>query len=144
MLVAAGLPVETVSIAPGKGYSGRCVHPSVYEYTANRRGRRRIAKDYIVVAYAGLAAQKLVDCEPKDYHGRNDAVSAFNLSREFQVFPRRMAYVGDELHDAFLGRLRRKAEWLVRHHRRSIEVLAEALLRNKTMTGERVYALVKP
>jgi ATP-dependent Zn protease len=144
-LFAAGLSAETVCIVPGKGYSGYCVHPSVYEYiTANRRERRSIARDYIIVSYAGMAAQRLVDPEPNKYHGQNDDVSAFNLSRQFQVFPRRMAYVGDELHDAFLGRLRREAEQLVRRHRRSIEVLAEALLRNKTMTGERMHALVKP
>jgi hypothetical protein len=134
---------DSVTIVPKGTSLGACVHPSVLGFdTSSRTERRGIARDCILVSYAGIHAQSLVDPNPKPYLGSIDDKNAFGLSREYGVFPRRMSFVGDDNHLAFLERLRDEAGRLVGRYRVVIEVLAKALMDEKTMDEKRAREVV--
>ena len=134
--VAQGLAINKVSVIPGQDYYGVCVHPSVYGYSfSTKRERRSIARGIIVSIYAGMHGQRLVDPDPQAVHGGDDDNHAFELSREFEVFPRRCNLVGDDRHYAYLDRLSGEARRLVKKHRSVIEKLAELLLVRKELGG---------
>lgn len=140
ILVVLGIPVTEVSIVDRGDAHGTCGHPSPYNMYASPRDIRRAARDCILVSYAGVPAQRLVDPNPHDRHGDDDDVSAYRVSREYQVFPRVMQYDGDDYHLAFLERLRRESARLVRRHAAAIRHLAKVLLDRKMMTGDEVEA----
>jgi hypothetical protein len=71
----------------GEGYNGLCRHPNAMGYdTTNKREQKSIARDMIIGCYAGIEAQRLVD-PPKPFHGQKDESDAFELSRDWCVFP---------------------------------------------------------
>jgi ATP-dependent Zn protease len=143
--IALGLAVKHVEIGREGTSLGRCLAPTPLGYhAASRREQRSIARDEILATYAGLAAERLIDPDAPDYHGADDDEYAFDLSRQFEVMPRRCSYVGDDAHDAYLARLRREAGRLVLRHRSAIAALAETLLQRKRLEGPEVEAIVKP
>jgi len=75
---------------------------------------------------------------------RLDNDQAFHLSAEFSVFPQRMSSVGDDVHYAFLDRLRNEAYRLVTKHWSAVEALAEELFERKTLNGDTIEAIVRP
>ena len=126
-----------VSVRPGEDYHGVCQHPNVLHYdAANLRERRRIARDMIVACYAGVHAQRLVDWDASDQDGASDQEDAFELSRQWQVLPRRCSFVGDDIHFAFLEKLKAEAGRLVWRHLASIEALAAALVERTELDGD--------
>lgn len=142
--VALGLTINKVSIVPGEGYSGVCREPGVLGYeSSSRRDRRSIARAAIVGSYAGMHAQRLVDPGAPDFHGEGDEADAFELSRMFEVFPRKIGWVGDEQHLAFLDRLRVEARRLVRKHRHAIDKLAELLLQRQELERAEAVQLIE-
>ena len=144
-ILARGLSVELVTIIPGEGFNGVCYHPSVYGYyTASKTVQRQIARDIIVVCYAGLPAARLLDPKASESGARQDEIDAFNLSREFQVFPKRISCVDDDNHNAYLNKLKKEAERLVKRNQRAIGALAEELLKKKTMNQQQAEKVVGP
>jgi hypothetical protein len=138
---ALELAVTTVSIRGGDEYHGVCLKPNVLHYnTSSRQERRRIARDMIVSAYAGMHAQRLVDPDPPEHHGDSDDAEAFDLSRQWDVLPRGCGCVGDDRHLAYLDRLRAEAGRLAMRHRGPIEALAGALLLRTELSGEEAKA----
>lgn len=142
ILVVLGLPVDHVSIVPRNDALGTCGHPCPYAMYESRRDIRRAARNCILVSYAGIPAQRLVEPGAHDSQGDDDDVSAFRVSHEYQVFPRIMEYVGDDFHLAFLAKLRREASRLVRRHAAAIRHLAKVLLDKKVMTGDDVNVVL--
>jgi hypothetical protein len=100
----------------------------------------------ILSAYAGNPAERLIDPTAPDFHGAADDDGAFSLSCDYHVFPRRrsVGFVGDDIHMAYLGRLKREARRLVSMLRTPIEKLAEALLERTTLTGKEADEMVRP
>ena len=134
-----GLTGIEVTIVPGEGTLGHYLHPRVHGYeTQGSRERRRLARDCILVCYAGMHAQRLFDPDADESHGAIDENNAFNLSRDFGVLPRYCSYVGDSHHLQYLHRLRKEAGRLVRQNQAPIRALAEALLESKILSGEEI------
>ncbi len=150
VVVAAyfGLPTTDVTIVPSGDAFGMATHPSPLMLDLGSEGtaaaRRSAARDMIVASYAGLAAQRLVDTQAPDFHGHGDEEGAMDLSRTYAVLPRSGCFVGDEVHEAYLARLRGEAERLVRRLRTAIQALARALLSRKTIPGDEAVAFVEP
>jgi ATP-dependent Zn protease len=143
--LALGRTNDKVSIIPGEGFNDQCDSAGVGGYYyVNACQRRALIRDLIIGCYAGLEAQCFVDPNPKDCHGAGDDRRAFQLSREHEVLPRRLGYIGDQYHMAFLDRLRVQARRLVRRHRDAVAALAEELLRRKEMDGAEVERLLAP
>lgn len=137
--LAHGLTGFEVTIVPGEDSLGHYLHPGVlgYEIHGNRE-RRSLARDCILVSYAGMHAQRLVDPDADGSHGVGDESNAFDLSRDFEVLPRSLSRVGDEQHWRYLDRLKKEAGRVVQQNRAPIKALAEALLEKKTLSGEEI------
>lgn len=143
-LLVQGLHVEQVSIRAEDDYNGSCVQPSLLMYNVtSKRERKALARRCIISSYAGIEAERLIDPDAPEWHGQWDFQNAFEISREYVVLPRACAHVGDDLHDAFLLRLRREARGLVGRHRPLIDRLATALLRARTLTGDQARAVLE-
>lgn len=143
--VVHGHSVATLTIIPGEGSLGHCLHPPVFHYECDtERERRKVARESIIVCYAGWPAQKKFDPMADELGSRLDNDQAFHLSAEFSVFPQRMSSVGDDVHYAFLDRLRNEAYRLVTKHWSAVEALAEELFERKTLNGDTIEAIVRP
>ncbi|HEY4393211.1 MAG TPA: hypothetical protein VGP64_04080 [Polyangia bacterium] len=138
-----GIPPTSVSIVPAAdGSAGRMCHPSPLIFEAeSRRDRRSLVRQMILVSYAGIGAQRLVEPEAPEWQAENDFANAFELSREHAVLPRGCSWVGDEAHGAYLDRLRRESARLVRRLAVPISFFAEALLVAHEMSGADASAL---
>ena len=139
VVVAAhfGLPITDVTIVPSGDALGKATHPSplMLDLEGTAAARRRAAREMIVAAYAGLAAQRLVEPQAPDFHGSADEENAMCLSQKYAVLPRNCGFVGDEAHEAYLEKLRGEAKRLVRRLRMAIDALARELLGRKTIPG---------
>ena len=139
--LAQGLHVITVSVMAEQDWNGSCVQPSLLMYDA--RGRKQLARCCIISTYAGIEAERLNDPNASEELSQSDFDHAFEMSREYGVLPRGCGYVGDDVHHAFLDRLRGEARRLVRRHRDEIRRLALALSKRRTLTGEQAKAVVQ-
>ena len=143
-----GLGFDDVTIAPDaeRDSSGHITHPSPLGYQGcdSKRERRAVARQLIFVAYAGMAAERLVDPDAPDDHGASDEKNAFQLSRTYCVQPRHLSFVGDAQHWEFLGCLQNEARGLVLRLRAPIARLADELLSRTTLTWAEVEAVVGP
>jgi hypothetical protein len=117
---------------------GNIRHASVLGTGHHASERRKLARDFILISYAGIPAQRLVDSNVDPLHGGMDEEQAFETSRQFNVLPRKMSYIGDEQHHKYLDRLRREAIALVKRNEPAIRHLASILLERVTMTGKEV------
>ncbi|MGO9665730.1 MAG: hypothetical protein ACLP66_20765 [Polyangia bacterium] len=143
-----GLGFSDVTIAPDaeRDSDGHITHPSPlgYEGCDGKRERRAVARQLILMAYAGVAAERLIQPDAPDYHGASDEENAFQLSRTYGVQPRHLSFVGDAQHWEFLGRLQNEARGLVLRLRAPIAKLADELLSRTTLTWAEVEAVVGP
>lgn len=142
--VVLGITIKQVSIAPNEESLGNCIHPDVCQF--GYRGaysRRRIARDCIIVSYAGVEAEKIFDSKAEEWCSLEDEGNAFNLSREFSVLPRGCRCVGDEAHLEFLAKLQSEARRLVRKHWPAVEALADALIQKQRVSGEEASRIIE-
>lgn len=141
--VVQGLTVNKLSIVPDDGTLGHCLHPSMFGYeVGTNRERRSIARDVILVSYAGWAAEVKFHPAAERFRSRSDDEAAFETSREFGVFPRRLSCVGNEHHWAYLERLRGEARRLIDRRWPAVVALAEVLFKRKTLNGIAVGRIV--
>jgi hypothetical protein len=140
-LAVLGYSSTKLTIVPDGSATGSHWHPPPLDYDAE--DRRDVALGFILVCYAGMHAQRLIDPDAPDRHGNGDERNAFWLSRTYNVMPRSCGQVGDDLHWAYLEKLRRKAGRLVTKHRLTIAKLAEELLRCKTMMESEIDAFIR-
>ena len=142
-----GIWFKRVTIARTGDAHGHVLHrwPEGIDYgeALSRTAMRAEARRYIVAAYAGLEAQRLVDDAPRAYHGRDDDQNAFEISCRYQVWGRGGGQVGNDAHRAYLETLRRESRRLVHHLQREVEAVAGALLRDKTLTMADADAIVR-
>ena len=143
-----GLAFDDVTIAPDaeRDSNGHITHPSPLGYQGcdSKRERRKVARQLILMAYAGMAVERLVDPDAPDCHGASDEKNAFQLSRTYGVQPRHLFFVGDAQHWEFLSRLQNEARGLVLRLRAPIARLADELLSRTTLTWAEVEAVVGP
>ena len=92
-------------------------------------------RSHIVALYAGFVAERKFSLDADKRLSEEDDAMAFNLSREYEVMPRRQCAVGDEIHEAYLDRLRTEARSLVRTNWRWVGVLAQALQDAEVLSG---------
>jgi hypothetical protein len=129
-----GLTFNEVNVAREGDQNGYCIQPSLLMYdVSSKRERRARARGCIIVSYAGIEAERLLDPDAPQWHGDADFQNAFETSRDYEVLPRGASFVGDEIHIAYLDRLRRQARRLVTQHQATIQRLAEALSVNRRM-----------
>jgi ATP-dependent Zn protease len=141
--LALGLSIDSVSIIAAEDFNGVCRKPNVIHYGAvTKRVQKAIARAMIVALYAGMPAQRLVDPDAPAFHGESEDEEAFEVSRQWQVYPRRVRFIGDESHLAHLESLRQEARRLVLRNRAAVEVLAGELLQRKEMSGAEVQQLL--
>jgi len=144
-----GYLFHEVSILPSAEHDsyGHVTHapPLLYD-CRNAREQKTLARQMILSAYAGLPSQRLVQPAAPDFYGDADDDNALSLSCDYHVFPRRrsVGFIGDGMHVAYLGRLKREARRLVSMLRTPIEKLAEALLDRTTLTGKEADEMVRP
>ena len=105
------------------------------------RERKSAARSMIVSCYAGLIAHRMAVSDAEEDRAASDEKVAFNLSSDHGVFPRRMAYIGDEAHGDYLEGLRREARRTVRKLRPIIAGFAEELLRRRCLSAEEPEAV---
>lgn len=135
----SSLPVDSVTVVSET--NGKVSQPSPFllNYgTSNQDdARRKAARDLIIATYAGLEAQRLVDRHVEDQQVESDA---WSLSREYGVLPPGCDHFGDDVHDRYMRRLRKKAATLARLLRPCIEPTAYELVRHGTMSGDEIEA----
>jgi ATP-dependent Zn protease len=142
--VVLGLTVHNVTIVPNGDDLGACWKPGMLGYrTANRRELRSLARDHIICLYAGMHAERLVDLNAPDFHGESDEMTAFDLSKRYEVFPRVLEFVGDENHLAYLSSLRAESRRLVRRHQKVIQKVAQALLVQRELNGAETKQIIE-
>ena len=134
------IPFSSVSVVASGDADGRIRHPSPMMIGESRRARQTAARQLILVAYAGMQAQRLVDSAAQDFHGAYDDENALWLSKEYCAM-RGCSWVGDPFHIAYLERLRKEAGRLVRGLRWRIDTIARTLMVHETLTGDQVRAL---
>ena len=144
-----GLPFYNVTIVPAEdGALGRMLHPIPSEIHVGercmKRERRKTARQMILGCYAGLYAERLTLKGVPDSHATTDFAGALQLSMTYEVFPRNMDSVGDELHMKYLRKLRRESKRLVRELSLPIQLFAQRLLRRKTITGDEAEVVMRP
>jgi len=93
-----------------------------------KRERRSIGRDCIISYYAGLEAQRNYNSAADDVNSLQDDEDAFEISRMYEVLPKKASYIGDDVHLRYLRRLRAEARKLVKREWPKIACLAEELL----------------
>ena len=142
-LVVQGQVVNRASIVPEKGSLGRVWHPSVYHYfVGTAREQRAIARELILVSYAGWAAEVRFDPTAEELGNDSDNEAAFDLSRDYGLFPRRIEFVGDDYHHEYLDRLRKESARLIRKHWQAVVRVGEELYKRKRLAGDVVEKMV--
>lgn len=143
-----GLPITEVTIVSTEEFGGTVSHPSplLLDLRGSIRERRRAARETILAAFAGLHAERLVAPDAPDVHGDADEQNAYELSIQYGILPRGGGSVGDEYHWALLRRLSGESRRLVSSGpvRRAISVLAERLIKRRTMSGADVQKILAP
>ena len=137
--LSKNIPITEVTIVEKDDSWGDCLHTGVMGfYHQDMRQRKQIARDCIIVSYAGLQAEMLFNPDADKNKSQEDDSNAFYLSRQWCVLPRSCRCVGDDAHWNYLHRLQREAHRLVKRHWIAIVAVAEALLGHKTLTGDEV------
>ena len=143
--VVQGHPVKNLTVVPNATSFGHYVRPSVRDYDCQTVSQmRKVARELILVCYAGWPAEQRCNPDADEWRSKRDYDQAFNLSREFEVFPRSCTVVGDEFHQKYLAELKEKARRLVRRHWNAVEALAAELLKRKTLDKDAIERTVQP
>jgi ATP-dependent Zn protease len=108
-------------------------------YDANVR--RRVTRESILSAYAGLEAEKLVNPDYDPDQSVSDFDLAFELLRKYPGRIRGCSYVGDDVYHARLEYYRKESAKLVRHLWPVIERVALALEERDTLTADEIYVI---
>lgn len=147
--VALGLGFNSASIDPKENVLGHLTHPSLFGYHfSNNREKYSLARKFVLISYAGIPAQRLVDPNPWEHHGAYDEDSAREICHENGLGPNlrpgEFMDVNSAAHAAYRERLRKEAARLVRKQRAAVEAFAEALLQHITVDGETGERLIEP
>ena len=141
--IVQGLPVKSVTIVEGKDFYGAGAHPSPMMHSwSNGRELRQIARSCIVSLFAGMEAERVFDPGVPDYGSSQDEADAFEVSRDYHVFPRRMSCVGDDFHIDYLEQLRKESRRLIKRHWNVVAAVAQKLLTEKTVDGETIAGII--
>jgi hypothetical protein len=146
-LVVVRQPGYELTIIPNKRekYQGQCLHLSVVAVPVNnRREQQKVARDQIVVAYAGWEAHVKFDPSADEGGCKVDRANAFELSRQWELFPRNIGHLGSETHRAYLERFRAEARRLINRHWPAVVALAEELYKRKHLDWDVVVKIVRP
>ena len=141
--IVQGMPIDRVFIGDRADHHGGCEHPSPMMVDCEPSERRGVARAMIVASYDGLEAERLVDPQADAALAADDDGSAYDLSCEYSVLPRRHDHLGDEAHCAYLARLGKEAGRLVRKHRELVRAVAISLMRHKELTGQRAEDVMR-
>ena len=139
-----GHQIELISIQPDpeSGSLGHARSSLFNFYGINRRDLRRVVREHVIASYAGFEAEVRVSpYADREVSAGVDESIAFNLPREFEVFPRGCSQVGDDGYWRWLEQRRKDARRLVRSIWPSIEIVASALLEKETLTGDQLAHL---
>jgi ATP-dependent Zn protease len=148
--VVLELPPTSATIVADGDTRGRVrsLNP-IYSYEGTgRRERSSRARNAIVAAYAGLAAEHVFcgtvfSFKEGTKHGAwRDHDEAWGLLCD-HVPVRGSIYLGDDAYDAALQRLQRRALTLVHQNRAAIERVAHLLIKRHTLTGRQICAAVR-
>ena len=140
--ISKEIPVTEVSIVEKEDCWGDCLHAGVMGFHCrDKRQQKQIARDCIIVSYAGLQAEMLFNPDADKSQSEEDDSNAFFQSRQWCVLPKSCRCVGDDAHWNYLHRLQREAHRLVKHQWPVIVAVAEALLHHKTLTGDEVSTI---
>ena len=138
-----GLPTNKVTIRETQDFWGQVTHPSVLMLeTSGKRDQNQVVRQYVIMLYAGFEAERCFNPDADEALFGGDFDQAWNLPREFRLPIRGCSYIGDEVYQGYLERLRKQARSLVRKHWGLIRILAQELLERKTMTGKEVEDLI--
>jgi len=141
--VLQDLTIEYSTINPKKDSRGSTLSPNVLGYeSSGKREQKSIARSCIIDSFAGFQAEKIYNPDADEGLSQDDENNAFWLSRTYCVFPRYMSHVGDDFHQDYLEKLRREANKLMRRHWGSVQAVADALLKYKTLNYNQVKAIV--
>jgi len=134
-----GLPTNKVTIRETQDFWGQVTHPSVLMLeTSGKRDQNQVVRQYVIMLYAGFEAERCFNPDADEALSGGDFDQAWNLPREFRLPIRGCSYIGDEVYERYLERLRKQARSLVRKHWGLIRILAQELLERKTMTGFKI------
>jgi len=131
--IRCGLSIEGVSLR-----SACTIHSDCDDEVANTPAGRRSARRHALFAYAGLAAERLVN---PDATVRRDGAWDYQVARSVArtLFPR-----SSVARREYLVRIRRQADRTVRKLREPLAALAHVLMRRPKMPGEEVEKVVAP
>ncbi len=143
--IAQGLNFETVTIEADQEREslGSMIHTGLMMYDSqNKRDRRALAREMILMVYAGYEAERIASPNADEEQSAGDFDAAFELSREYGVLPRSASFVGDDNHVNYLMRLKRESGKIVQSHWTAVRLVAEALSQQKTLTKQEIIHLI--
>jgi len=140
------MPFKLLSIKPDKDFLGKLRHwsPCANPGIQSVKDINRHARNSIMVAFAGLPAERLFNPNANEAAALTDEENVLHISKEYGVLPRYFEYFGDEYHLRYLERLRKQAKKLVVEHSCKVELLAKELQRRIEMTQDEVLSFLDP
>ena len=143
-----GYTIDRASIEAEEDSLGR-VHkalPLLYEdfSTSGKREKRKTVEAFIRASYAGYEAECLYDPAAEEFRSEGDFSQAWSLPRDHGIAPRGCAYIGDDVYERYLQRLRKEAKRLVRKHWNLIVAIAQELLETKEVSDEQARKVLIP
>ncbi len=144
--LSKGLPFEQITIVADSEREslGNFVSSCVLAYEADtRKERRAIARNIILLCYAGFQAERLAFPLADEEQSKGDYEGAFDLSREFGVLPRSCLFIGDDNHLNYLNKLKLESLRLVQQRWYIIEKIVPALISKKILEYNAVLELIK-
>jgi hypothetical protein len=128
---------DYVTITGGKDFLRSLLHPNVFGYEPTSPTEcRTTARVCIIVAYAGLEAEKLLEPVADESPSADDDSEAIWLSRKYGITSSHWRYIGDSAHVAHLHRLRSEARRLIHRSQSAVKAIAKALLQRETLNYE--------
>jgi hypothetical protein len=129
---------DYVTIREGIDFLRSLLHPNVFGYEPTSATEcRTTARVCIIVAYAGLEAQKLFEPAANESPSADDDSEALWLSRKYGITSSHWRYIGDNAHVAHLHRLRSEARRLIQRNQSAVKEIAKSLLQRETLNYER-------
>ena len=146
--VVQDLSMKEVTIEPGKieGCLGHITHhsPEGYDFRGSRaRGQKKVARQMVIVCYAGFEAQQRLNPSASDEHSQIDVNDASSLLNDYHVYNVKKFEENNNYIYDFIDKLRDEARRLVKREWSAIEAVASRLLEKRTLSELEVKSICK-
>jgi ATP-dependent Zn protease len=132
--------IRIVTDQPDKLH-GECESLTLLDVLRAGHKRRRLAREHIIVTYAGFVAQRELLGETIDPLETYEDDRVENVMKMAKVGPRAATYVGDEHWQAYKRRLVVETTKIVRRYNNQIRAVAAVLSERGSLNGDEIRSI---